>query len=47
MPATGLVIGTPPSHKCEVYEAHTDAIDVEPFDEKHSDTRRMVYGNSP
>src|SRR3989338_7409047 len=45
IPATGSFIGTPPSIKAKV-EAETAAIEVEPFEDKASETRRMVYGNS-
>jgi hypothetical protein len=41
MPATGALIGTPPSMSDRV-EAHTEPIDVEPFDASTSDTRRSV-----
>ena len=44
MPATGATIGTPASIKAKL-EAHTDAIDVEPFDDITSLTRRSVYAN--
>src|SRR3989338_8610160 len=44
MPATGLEIGTPPSIRASV-EPQTDPIEVEPFEAKASETRRMVYGN--
>ena len=45
MPATGVFIGTPPSISAKV-EAHTDPIEVEPFDAIASDTMRIVYGKS-
>ena len=45
MPATGALIGTPPSIS-DREDAHTDAIEVEPFDESTSDTRRRAYGHS-
>ena len=41
MPATGALIGTPASMS-DSDEAHTDAIEVEPFDDSTSDTRRSV-----
>jgi len=41
IPATGAFIGTPVSIKAKV-EAHTDAIEVEPFDDNTSDTKRIV-----
>src|SRR5258707_9367713 len=45
IPATGALIGTPASSSDSV-EPHTDAIDVDPFDESTSDTTRIVYGHS-
>ena len=45
MPATGALIGTPASIIDSV-EPQTDAIDVEPFELRTSDTRRSAYGNS-
>ncbi len=45
IPATGALIGTPASISDSV-EAHTLAIEVEPFDPRMSDTSRSVYGNS-
>ena len=45
MPATGALIGTPASIS-ESVEPHTDAIDVEPFDDSTSETTRIVYGHS-
>ena len=41
IPATGALIGTPASIS-ESVEAHTLAIDVEPFDSSTSETRRSV-----
>ena len=41
IPATGATIGTPASIK-ERLDAQTDAIDVEPFDDKTSLTKRSV-----
>ena len=41
MPATGALIGTPASIS-DSDDAHTDAIEVEPFDDSTSDTRRSV-----
>ena len=41
MPATGALIGTPPSISDRL-EEHTDAIEVEPFDDSTSDTRRSA-----
>jgi hypothetical protein len=45
MPATGAYRGTPASSNANV-EPHTDAIDVEPFEESTSETTRIAYGNS-
>ncbi len=45
MPATGSVIGTPASIRDKL-DAHTDAIDVDPLDDKTSETSRNAYGNS-
>ncbi len=45
MPATGSRIGTPASINDKL-DAHTEAIDVEPFEAKTSDTSRRAYGNS-
>lgn len=44
IPATGALSGTHASYKANV-EPHTDPIDVEPPDPKHSDTTLIVYGN--
>ena len=41
MPATGDLIGTPASINASV-EPHTDAIDVDPFELRISDTSRIV-----
>ena len=41
MPATGAAMGTPASMS-DSDEAHTDAIEVEPFDDSTSETRRMA-----
>ena len=41
MPATGALIGTPPSINASV-EAHAEPIEVEPLDAKHSETKRIV-----
>ena len=41
MPATAALIGTPASIS-DSDDEHTDAIDVEPFDDSTSDTRRSV-----
>src|SRR4029450_3601642 len=45
MPATGAFNGTPASINDSEPE-QTDAIDVEPFDDSTSDTRRREYANS-
>ena len=45
MPATGALSGTPASIIDSV-EPQTDAIDVEPFELRTSDTKRNAYGNS-
>ncbi len=45
IPATGATMGTPASMR-ESVDAQTDAIEVEPFDDSTSDTRRRAYGNS-
>lgn len=39
------LIGTPAAIK-DIQDAHVDAMEVEPFDSKVSDTARIVYGNS-
>jgi hypothetical protein len=41
----GAEIGTPASIRARV-EPQVEAIEVEPFDDRHSDTSRMTYGNS-
>ena len=41
MPATGALIGTPASIS-ERLEAHTEPIEVEPFELSTSETRRSV-----
>ena len=41
MPATGAWIGTPAAMS-ESEDPHTDAIDVEPFDARTSETSRSV-----
>src|ERR1044071_9230637 len=43
-PATGCLIGTPASIRASV-PPHTDAIELDPFDSRITDTRRIVYGN--
>ena len=45
IPATGALIGTPPSIKASI-EAQIEACEVEPFEAIDSETTRMVYGNS-
>ena len=45
MPATGALMGTPASIRDRV-DAHTLAMDVEPFDSSTSLTRRSAYGKS-
>ena len=45
MPETAARIGTPASIN-ERLDEHTDPIDVEPFDDMTSDTRRSVYAKS-
>ena len=45
MPAAGFFRGTPASIRDRL-EAHTVAIDEEPFEDRISETTRMVYGNS-
>ena len=44
-PATGALIGTPASISARVLP-QVLAIEVEPFDDRTSETTRMVYGNS-
>jgi hypothetical protein len=41
MPATGALIGTPPSSSARV-AAHADAIELEPLLSSTSDTTRVV-----
>ena len=43
-PATGALIGTPASISASD-EPHTEAIEVDPFDSRMSETTRIVYGN--
>ena len=45
MPATGALRGTPASIMASV-EPHTEAIEVEPLEERISETSRIVYGHS-
>ena len=45
IPATGALIGTPASISDKLAE-HTDAIEVEPFDDNTSLTKRIAYANS-
>ena len=45
IPATGALIGTPASISDKL-EEHTDAIDVDPFDDNTSLTKRIAYANS-
>ena len=45
IPATGARSGTPAFSIARV-EAHTDPIEVEPFEPSASDTWRIAYGNS-
>ena len=45
IPATGFLRGTPASIRARVV-AHVLAIDVLPFELRHSATTRIVYGNS-
>ncbi len=44
-PPTAALIGTPASMSARL-DPHVEAIEVEPLDVTHSDTRRMTYGNS-
>src|ERR687889_2355588 len=44
-PATGALSGTPASIS-DSEEPQTEAIELEPFDSRMSDTTRIVYGNS-
>ena len=41
MPAIGALIGTPASIS-DSDDPHTDAIDVDPFEDRISDTQRIV-----
>ena len=43
MPATGAWIGTPASISARVLP-QTEAMEVEPLEDRTSDTRRSVYG---
>src|SRR3954469_10346052 len=45
IPATGALIGTPASMSDRL-DAHTDPMDVEPFELSTSDTNRSAYGKS-
>src|SRR4029077_5794711 len=45
IPATGVLIGTPPSISDRM-PPQTEAIDELPFDSRISETMRMTYGNS-
>ena len=45
MPATGARSGTP-ALSSDMVDAHTEPIDVEPFEPSASDTCRIAYGNS-
>src|SRR3989442_14066797 len=45
MPLIISLMGTPASMS-DRQAPHVEAIEVEPFDERVSDTTRMVYGNS-
>src|SRR5690625_7752613 len=45
IPATGALSGTPALSSDNV-EAHTETIDVDPFEPSASDTCRNAYGNS-
>src|SRR5512143_1036764 len=42
-PATGALMGTPASINASV-EPQTEPMDVDPFDDKTSETTRIVYG---
>ena len=44
MPATGAFSGTPASISARLVP-QTDAIELEPFDSRISETTRMTYGN--
>ena len=43
-PATGALIGTPASISARLVP-HTEAIELEPFDSRISETTRITYGN--
>src|SRR5262245_44351472 len=45
MPATGALSGTPADSN-DIVEAHTEPIDVDPFEPSASETWRIAYGNS-
>ena len=45
MPATGALSGTPALSRASV-DAHTDPMEVDPFEPSASDTWRIAYGNS-
>ena len=45
MPATGRLMGTPASISASV-EPQMEACDVEPLEDRTSETTRMAYGNS-
>src|SRR3989344_3131817 len=45
MPAAGATIGTPPSIIARV-DPQTEAMEEDPFEDRISDTTRMVYGNT-
>ena len=45
MPATGALIGTPAAIS-ESVEPQIEPCDVEPFEERTSDTTLIAYGNS-
>jgi len=43
-PATGALSGTPASISARLVP-HTEAIELEPFDSRISETTRITYGN--
>jgi len=43
-PATGALIGTPASIRARLVP-HTEAMELEPFDSRISETTRITYGN--
>ena len=45
IPATGLLIGTPASISAK-QEPQVEPMEVEPLEDKTSDTTRIAYGNS-